>query len=380
MDFNLSKEQELIQRAAREFADKFIEPLAQQIDVENAVPQDIIDGLGELDMFGIPFEEEYGGAGSGYSSYVLAMEQLGSKSSGVAMIISAHTLGLGAISVFGTEEQKKKYMPKACRGEHIVSFAFTEPGTGSDPKQIASTAEKQGDYYILNGTKRFISNANYPGPIVVFAKETEGGKVTAFIVDKFCEGYSISEPWEKIGMHGGSLLDVYMKDVKVPAENLLGQPGMGYAILQMGISYGKVGVSSTALGGLLASLQEAVKYAKEKTHRDEPIGKFPSIKINIADIAEKYEAAKWLVYRLGFLADTMKDPMQFAKEAALAKDFVCEEMINVSRLCMNVHGSYGLMKDYKAERIYRDSIMGSQVEGVSDMQKMIIAGVTLGMK
>ncbi len=380
MDFNLSKEQELIQRAAREFAEKYIEPIGHQIDVENTIPPEIIAGLGELDMFGIPFAEEYGGAGSGYSSYVLAMEQIGSTSSGVAMIISAHTLGLGAISVFGTEEQKKKYMPKSCKGEHIVSFAFTEPGTGSDPKQITSTATREGDYFILNGTKRFISNAGFPGPIVFFAKETESGKVTGFIVDKFCEGYSISEPWEKIGMHGGPLLDVYLKDVKVPVENVLGQSGFGYPILQMGISYGKVGVSSTALGGLLASYKEAVKYAKEKTHRDEPIGKFATTKVNIANIAEKYEAAKWLVYRLGFLADNMKDPMQFAKEAALVKDFVCEEMINTSRMCMNVHGSYGLMKDYKVERIYRDSIMGSQVEGVSDMQKMIIAGVILGMK
>lgn len=380
MDFNLSKEQELIQRAAREFAEKYIEPIGHQIDVENSIPPEIISGLSELDMFGIPFAEEYGGAGSGYSSYVLAMEQLGSASSGVAMILSAHTLGLGAISVFGTEEQKKKYMPKCCKGEHIASFAFTEPGTGSDPKQIATTATKEGDYYILNGTKRFISNAGFPGPMVLMARETDSGRVTAFIVEKFCAGYSVSEPWEKIGMHGGPLLDVYLENVKVPAENLLGQPGFGYPILQLGISYGKVGVSSTALGGLLASYKEAIKYAKEKTHRDEPIGKFATIKVAIADLAEKYEACKWLVYRLGYLADTLKDPMQFAKEAALTKDFVCEEMVNASRICMNVHGSYGLMKDYKAERIYRDSIMGSQVEGVSDMQKMIVAGVILGMK
>lgn len=380
MDFNLSKEQELIQRAAREFTEKHIEPIGRQIDVDNAIPKEVMAGLAELDMFGIPFSSEYGGAGSGYSSYVLAMEQFGSASGGVAMIISAHTLGLGAISVFGTEEQKKKYMPKCCRGEEIASFAFTEPGTGSDPKQIATTAKKEGDCYVLNGTKRFISNAGYHGPMVLMAKETETGRVTAFIVEKFCAGYSVSEPWEKIGMHGGPLLDVYLENVKVPAENLLGQPGQGYPILQLGISYGKVGVSSTALGGILASYKEAVKYAHEKTHRDEPIGKFATIKLSIAELAEKYEAAKWLVYRLGFLADTMKDPVQFAKEAALAKDFVCEEMVNSSRICMNVHGSYGLMKDYKVERIYRDAIMGPQVEGVTHMQKMIVAGVILGMK
>jgi len=380
VDFSLSKEQQLIQRAAQEYAEKYIEPISHQIDVENKVPEEILAGLGELDMFGIPYAEEYGGAGAGYSSYVLAMEQLGAASSGVAMIISAHTLGLGAISVFGTEEQKKKYMPKSCKGEHIVSFAFTEPATGSDPKQIAATAARDGDYFIINGTKRFISNANFEGPIVIFAREVENGKVSAFIVEKFCEGYSISEPWEKSGMHGGPLLDVYMKDIKIPVENMLGASGQGYQVLQFGISFGKVGVSSTALGGVLAAYREALKYAKEKTHRDAPIAKFQSIRRMIATLAQQYEACKWLTYRLGWLADNVKDPVQFAKEAALAKDFICELMVETAKIAVSVHGSYGLMKDYKVERLWRDSIMGLQIEGVSDMQKEIVAGVILGGK
>lgn len=380
MDFSFTKEQELIQRMAKEFAEKYIEPISHQIDVENKIPEEILKGLGELDLFGIPFSDDYGGAGAGYSSYVLAMEQIGAASSGVAMIISAHTLGLGAIDVFGTEEQKKKYMPKACKGEHVVSFAFTEPGTGSDPKQIATTAVKDGDYYIINGTKRFISNANFPGPIVIFAKDDESGRVTAFIVDKWCDGYSISEPWDKGGMHGGPLLDVYLKDVKVPAENVLGGLGQGYPILQYAISYGKVGVSSTALGGALAAFNEAVNYAREKTHRDKPIANFQSIKMAIATIAEKYEAIRWLTYRLGYLADNVKDPVQFAKEAALTKDFVCEQIVDISKLAVGVHGSYGLMRDYKVERLWRDAIVGLQIEGVSDMQKMIVAGVILGSK
>ncbi|HZK43705.1 MAG TPA: acyl-CoA dehydrogenase family protein [Syntrophomonadaceae bacterium] len=378
MNFSFTKEQELIQKMAKDYADKFIEPIAHQIDVENTIPEEIIKGLAELDLFGIPFSDEYGGAGAGYASYVLAMEQIGSKSSGVGMIVSAHTLGLGAIDAFGTEEQKKKYMPRACKGEDIVSFAFTEPGTGSDPKQITSTAKKEGDYYILNGTKRFITNAGYHGPIVFFAKEEETGRVTGFLVDKFCEGYSISEPWEKLGMHGGALLDVYLKDVKIPVENILGGLGQGYPILQFAISYGKVGVSSTALGGALAAFNESVKYAKEKTHRDKPIADFQAIKLYIAEIAQKYEACRWLTYRLGYLADNVRDPVQFAKEAALAKDFVCDQIVDISKLAVSVHGSYGLMADYKVERLWRDSIMGLQIEGVSSMQKMIIAGVILG--
>lgn len=380
MDFSLSKEEQLIQKAAAEYAEKFIAPIARQIDDENKVPDEIIQGLGELDLFGIPFAEEYGGAGSTYSSYVLAMEQLSAASSGVGMIISAHTLALGAIDKFGTEEQKKKYMPKPCKGEQVASFAFTEPATGSDPKQITSTARKEGDCYIINGTKRFITNASYEGPIVIFAKEEESAKVTGFIVEKWCEGYSISEPWDKLGMHGGLLLDVYLKDVKVPAENILGGIGMGYPILQYAISFGKVGVSSCALGGTEAAYRAALKYVREKTHRDQPISKFQSVRMNLAIIAEKLEACRCMAYRLAYLADHVKDPVQFAKESALTKDFICEEMINIAKLTMNIHGSYGLMKDYKVEHLWRDSIMGLQIEGVSDMQKEIVAGVILGTK
>ncbi|MGI5879100.1 MAG: acyl-CoA dehydrogenase family protein [Syntrophomonadaceae bacterium] len=380
MDFSLSKEQQLIQRAAQEYAEKFIEPISHQIDEENQVPDEILKGLAELDMFGIPYDDEYGGAGAGYASYVLAMEQIGKASSGVAMILSAHTLGLGAINAFGTEEQKKKYMTKGCKGEHIVSFAFTEPGTGSDPKQITSTAKREGDYFVLNGTKRFISNAGFPGPVIIFARETENGKISAFIVEKFCEGYSISEPWKKGGMHGGPLLDIYLKDVKVPAENMLAPSGMGYQVLQFGISFGKVGVCSTALGGVLAAMEESFKYAREKTHRDAPIAKFQAVQLKLAQIAELYEACRWMTYRLGWLADRVKDPVQFAKDAALTKDYVCQQLVEITTLAVSVHGSYGLMRDYKVERLWRDSIVGLQIEGVSDMQKMIVAGIMLGSK
>ncbi|MGI6488184.1 MAG: acyl-CoA dehydrogenase [Syntrophomonadaceae bacterium] len=377
MEFSLSKEQVLIQNMARDFAEQSIEPLVTQIDQENRVPQEILDGLRELELLGLPFKEEYGGAGAGYVSYVLAMEQLARVSTGPAMIISVNCLGLAAIDKFGTEGQKKKFMFPACQGEHVASFAFTEPGTGSDPKQITTTAVKEGDYYIINGTKRFISAAIYPGPMILFARDDESGQPTAFIVDKFCEGYSISEPWDKLGWHGGTLVDVYLKDVKVPAGNVLGEIGGGYPVLQFGIAFGKVGVSSVALGLTLAAYEEAVKYAREKTHRGEPIAKFQAVQLRIADLAMKYEAARWLTYRLGYLADRAQDPVQFAKESALTKTYVCETSVDAARIAVDVHGSYGLMNDYKITRIYRDAIMGPQVEGVSDMQKLIVANAIL---
>ncbi len=377
MEFNLTKEQALIQKMARDFADQNIAPIAEQIDKENQVPDEILKGLAELDLFGIAIPEAYGGADAGYESYVLAMEQIARVSCGPAMSISAHSLGLSAISNFGTEEQKQKYMPKSCKGEYITSFAFTEPGTGSDPKQITSTAVREGDHYIINGTKRFITNANYPGPIVVFVKDSETGRPTAFIIDKFCEGYSISEPWEKVGWHGGVLCDVYLQNVKVPIKNVLGDLGNGYPILQYGIAFGKIGMNSVALGITLAAFEESVKYAQEKTHRGEPIAKFQAIRLKIADIAMLYEVSRWMAYRLGSLANNPKSPADFAKEAALSKAVIAENAVAAARIAVDIHGSYGLMADYKVARIYRDAIMGPQVEGVIDMQKLIVAGAIL---
>lgn len=377
MDFTLSKEQELIQKAAKEFAEKVIAPLAEQIDRENKVPMEIYEGIGELELFGIPFDEEFGGNGAGYSCYPLMLEQIAKASSGVGMTMSVNGLGLSAINVFGTPEQKKKYMPEALTGKKFASFAFTEPATGSDPKQIATTAVKDGDFYIINGTKRFISAAEMDGPIVVFAKDDETGYPTGFIVEKNCPGYSVSEPWHKIGMRGGQLLDVYFKDVRVPAENMLGPKGQGYLVLQAGIAYGKVGVSSCCLAGMQRCLELSIKYAKEKAHRDKTISKFSSVQLNIAKIAEKTEAARWMTYRLGYLAETLKDLRQFAYEAALTKTFVTEAAVDVSRIAMGVHGSYGLMEDYEISRIYRDLIIGEQIEGVNDMQRMITAHTLL---
>ncbi len=376
MNFELTKEQQLIQKAAREFAQKAIMPNLQELESQDKIPNDILEGIADLELFGMPFGEEYGGAGSGYDSYVLALEQIARVSSGVALVISVNILGLSAIKEFGTEEQKQRFMVPCCKGEQLASFAFTEAGTGSDPKQIATTAIKEGDHYIINGTKRFISNANYPGPMVVFARDNESNEVSAFIIDKLCEGYSLSEPWEKAGMHGSRLLDVYLENVKVPKENLLGKLGQGFPILLLGIAYGKVGVGASALGGILAAYEESVNYAKEKMHRDKSIAKFTSIQLKIADIVMKYEAARWLAYRIGHIANK-GNANELMREVAISKTFVTETMVDVARIAMDIHGSYGLMKDYRILQIYNDAIIGPQIEGVNDVQKMIIAASVL---
>jgi len=207
--------------------------------------------------------------------------------------------------------------------------------------------------------------------------DSESGKPTAFIVEKQCEGYSVSKPWEKIGWHGGDLVDIYLKDVKVPVENVLGQLGDGYPVLQYGIAFGKIGMNSAALGTTLAAYEEAVRYAKEKMHRGQPIAKFQAIQLKIADIAMLYESSRWLAYRLGFLANKPKSVRDFAREAALSKVVIARNAMDAARLSMDIHGSYGLMVDYDITRIYRDAAMGPQVEGVLDMQKVIVAGEIL---
>ncbi|HZJ83962.1 MAG TPA: acyl-CoA dehydrogenase family protein [Syntrophomonadaceae bacterium] len=376
MNFELTKEQQLIQKAAREFAQKAIMPNLQKLESQDKIPDDILEGIADLELFGMPFEEEYGGAGSGYDSYVLALEQIARVSSGVALVISVNILGLSAIKEFGTEEQKQRFMVPCCKGEQLASFAFTEAGTGSDPKQIVTTAVKEGNHYIINGTKRFISNANYPGPMVVFARDDESNEVSAFIVDKLCEGYSLSEPWAKAGMHGSRLLDVYLENVKVPKENLLGSLGQGFPVLLLGIAYGKVGVGASALGGILAAYEESINYAREKMHRDKSIAKFTSIQLKIADIVMKYEAARWLAYRIGHIANK-GNANELMKEVAISKTFITETMVDVARIAMDIHGSYGLMKDYRILQIYNDAIIGPQIEGVNDVQKMIIAASVL---
>lgn len=377
MDFKLSKEEQLIRKAAKDFAEKMIEPRIEEIDRTNVMPQEIIEGLGELGMFGIPLPAEYGGGEAGHLSYVMALEQLSKYCPGIGMIISVNLVGLAVINSFGTEEQKRKYLPKGIAGQEILSFAFTEPGTGSDPKQITTTVTKEGDYYVLNGTKRFISNAGYQGPMVVIAKESETGKVSAFVLDKFCEGYSLSEPWNKIGVHGGLLYDVYFKDVKIPQENLLGKNGDGFWILKVAMVYGKLGLAGLFLGLALSAYEEAVNYAKQKTHRGEAITKFQHIQMAIADMAMKYDAAKLYTYHLGYAVDNIKDPMILVKEAALTKLYVVETAVDIARISMGVHGSYGLMKDYKISRIWNDVIFGPQVEGTVNLLKVLGAGVIL---
>lgn len=377
MDFKLTVEQELIQRSAREYAEKILAPQVPSIIGTNEVPATVIREIKDLDFFAIFMPEAYGGAGSDYQTYVLVMEQIARICPAVAVIMSVNAVGLAAVEIFGTQSQKAAFLPPGCNGNGVLSFAFTEPGTGSDPKQITTTATRKGDAYILNGTKRFITNASLRGPVVIIARETESGEISAFVAEKFCDGYALSEPWRKLGCQGALLYDVYLKDLAVPAENRLGGPNQGFWILKVALALGKIGISSIFLGTMLAAYEEALYYVRERTHRGESITKFQSVQTAIVDMAMKYEAARWMTYRIGYLADQARNKGDILKDSAMAKIFVTEAAVDLARIAMSIHGSYGLMQEYKVSQIWRDVIFGPQVEGVSHLLKVLVAGEIL---
>jgi len=380
VDFSFTKEQIALQKMAREFAEKRLAPREEEIRKQGTAPQDILDEMAELELFGLCIPEEYGGSDVGSLTYMLVLEEIASVAHYAAIDMSTVTMGATILKQFGTEEQRKKYLPQMAKGKLVGSFAFTEPQTGSDPVQLTTTYKKDGDNYILNGTKRFITNGAKPGPAVIFARDGEQMDkviVSAFLVDKMTEGYTVSEPWE---MAAGpkTLVDVYLKDVKVPLGNMLYQEGKGFDVLRVGIAMGKITTATNAMVIIKRSYEEACKYGMEKLHRGKPIAaKFQSIQIKIAELRVMYETARLLCHRLGYAADHIMDFDDFAVQGAIAKVFCGDHAVLAARLATDVHGSYGLMADYPISHIYQEAITSPEYEGVSDMQRIIIANATL---
>lgn len=380
MDFNLTKDQSMIKQVAREFAQKRLVPIAEEIERTHQIPAEVLLEMGDLGLMALPISTEFGGSGAGYDGYVLAMEEIARASASVQMLLAAHILGMSILDTFGTQEQKKRYLPTGVSGEEIFSFAFTEPGTGSDPKQITSTARKEGDSWILNGTKRFITNANLPGTMGCTFKEENTGQLMTFIIEKGrLEGYSTSEPWDKMAWTGQPLVDCYFKNCKVPEKNMLGSVGDGFRQLEAGVGYGKLGLASSALAVSQEAFELSVQYAKEKLHRGKPIFRFQAIQLLIAEMAQKLEASRLMLYKCASDANrnSKHNFPKFAKDTAMAKNFVGNCAVDITRLAMNLHGSYGLMKDYRVERLYREAIMIPQIEGVPHIQEIIIANAIM---
>ena len=369
MDFNLTEPQKMLQRLAGEFAADVIKPRAARIDAENQFPFELAKELGKRGYQGLPYPAEYGGSGAGYLSYVLVLEQLCKASMTVGAIMAINTVPEEAIFRFGTEEQKQRLLAPLAGGKKLGSIAFTEAETGSDPEEITTTSRKSGDGYVVAGQKQFVALAPAANLALVFAKRAGKG-LNAFVIDTATKGYNLREPCETMGLKGLGTSVVYLDDVSLPEDNLLGREGQGFAVLREAISLGRLGVAAEAVAVAQAALDISLDYAQQRKASGKVIAKMPSIQWHLAEMASRIEAARLLVYRVAFLRDQGLD---IKYESSVAKLFASQMAVEVTRLAMQVGGSYGTMTTMPLERLYRDAKMTEVYVGVSEIQRNIIA-------
>jgi len=369
MDFKLSEQESMIQNMARDFAERSVRPVAMDIDRRCEFPFELAKEMGSLGYFGLPYPSDYGGVGAGYMGYTLVIEQLCRVSMVAGALIGVNGLAEEAIFRYGTEEQKREFLVPLAKGSWISSFAFTEPATGSDPRAIETKAKPDGDDYIITGQKQFIALSPASQVAVVFAKD-ETDRVSAFIVETSSPGYNLRQSCETLGVRGLAPTVIYLDDVRVPKRNLLGEKAKGYGIMLEAISVGKLGVAAEAVGLGQGALEMSLNYARERKAYGQPIADLLSIKWLLAEMASRVEASRWLTYRTAFVRDQGADIMM---EAAIAKLFASQAAVDVTRMAMQVHGAYGYMKDMEIERLYRDAKITEIYEGVSEIQRVIIA-------
>lgn len=379
MEFKLTEEQQMIRDLARDYAHNYLEPRVDEIETAERFPADLFQVMAEMGFIAMNFPESYGGMALGYLSTAMAIEEISKVSGSAGTVLTVTLLPLEAIHMYGTEEQKKRFLIPGLQGAWKGSFAFTEAGTGSDLKLLTTIATKTGEgAYKISGVKRFISNAAYEGPMVLFAKEAETEECTAFLVDKFCKGYSLSTPWEKVGFEGSHVYDVFLDEVEVTEADILGGHGQGFDILIGATTYGKLAFSAVFTGTMGGACDLAVKYAKEKLHRGKPIAKFPTIQSKIAQIAANTMSAQLMLYKAAEDADTIKDDLRKVQgSTALLKGYVADLAIATNVMAMNVLASYGVTREYKVERFVRDSLIGPNIEGSADIQRLISGGYIL---
>ncbi|MCY6960622.1 acyl-CoA dehydrogenase [Clostridium brassicae] len=375
MNFQLTKEQELVRQMVREFTENEVKPIAAEIDAEHKFPEETTKKMAKYGLFGLPFSTEYEGAGGDYLSYILAVEELAKQCATTSVVLSAHvSLGAGAIDQFGTPEQKKKYMPDLASGRKLAAFGLTEPNAGTDASAQQTVAVKDGDNYILNGQKIFITNGAYAETFVVFAMtdKSKGVKgITGFIVEKDFPGFSIGKVEDKLGICGSSTTELIFEDCVVPAENMLGKEGRGFGIAMKTLDGGRIGIAAQALGIAEGALEEAVDYMKERKQFGKQLFKFQGLAWMAADCKAKIEASRYLVYKA---ACNKRDGLPYTIEAATAKLFAAETAMFVTTQCVQMLGGYGFTKDYPLERMFRDAKITEIYEGTSQVQKMVISG------
>ena len=387
MDFKLSKEQEMMRKLFREFAENEVKPLAAMVDEEEMFPENTVKKMAELCMMGIYFPKKYGGAGADVVSYAMAVEELSKVCGTTGVIVSAHTsLCCAPIYENGTEEQKMKYLPKLCSGEWLGAFGLTEPGAGTDAQGQQTTAvlDESGENWIINGSKIFITNAGFANVFVIFAvtgtvldkRGRKSKEISAFIVERTDPGFKVGKHEKKMGIRGSSTCELIFEDCVIPKDRLLGKQGKGFAIAMKTLDGGRIGIAAQALGLGEGAVEEAINYTKERVQFGRRISQFQNTQFQLAEMHTKMQAAQFLVYSA---AAKKQAGEKYTMDAAMAKLFAAEAASDVTRRAVQLFGGYGYTRDYPVERMMRDAKITEIYEGTSEVQRMVIAA-NLGIK
>ncbi len=379
MNFQLTKEQEFVRKMVREFAETEVEPIAADIDKEHRFPVETVEKMAKYGLLGVPFPTEYGGAGGDHISYAITVEELSRKCASTGVICSAHTsLCCWPIFAWGTEEQKRKYLPDLLAGKTLGAFGLTEPNAGTDASGQQTRAEDMGDHWLLNGAKVFITNGGYADVFVVMAmtdKKKGNHGISSFIVEKGDEGFSIGKTEDKMGICASSTTELIFQNCKIPKDRLLGEVGQGFKVAMSTLDGGRIGIASQALGIAQGALDVTLDYMKARKQFGKSLSKFQALQFTVAELATEIEAARLLIYK----AADMKDKhLPYGPAAAMAKLFAAETAMHVTTKCVQLHGGYGYTKDYPVERMMRDAKITEIYEGTSEVQKMVIAASVIG--
>jgi alkylation response protein AidB-like acyl-CoA dehydrogenase len=382
LDFSFTPEQQQLRKSIREFAEGEIRPHVMEWDEASHFPLEIMPKLADMGLLGIIFPDEYGGAGLGYVEYVIAVEELSRVDGSVGIIVAAHnSLCSNHIYKFGSDAQKKKYLTALAQGKKIGAWSLTEPEAGSDAGGTRTTARKDGNHYVLNGAKTFTTNGHYADICVAMAvtdrsKGSHG--ISAFILEKGMPGFRPGKKENKLGLRASDTSEILFTDCRVPAENLLGPEGEGFSGSLAILDGGRISIAALGLGMAQGALDAALSYSKQRKQFGKTISEFQAIQFKLADMATEVEAARLLVYHAAWLAD--QKVARFSRESSMAKLYAGEVAVKVANECVQIHGGYGFIKDYPAEKFYRDVKLCTIGEGTSEIQKLVIARQLLGKK
>ncbi|MGE6488403.1 acyl-CoA dehydrogenase [Paenisporosarcina sp. NPDC076898] len=374
MNFDLSQEHQMIRKTMKEFADKVVAPGAIERDRTKAFPKEIFKQLADMGMMGLPFSEEYGGAGADTISFAIVTEELSRACASTGITYSAHiSLGGAPLNLFGTEEQKHKYLTPICTGESFGAFGLTEPNAGSDAGGTQTRAVEDGDDFVINGSKVYITNASYAKHLAITAitGEVNGKKeISAIIVPTDAEGFTVIDNYEKMGLNASNTTELVLENVRVPKENLLGKRGEGFRQFLVTLDGGRIGIGAMAVGIAQAAFDRALRYSKERKQFGKPLSEFQITQFKLADMAMKIELARTMVYKAAWLKDQGRP---FSKEASMCKLYASEIAMQIADQAVQIHGGYGYMKEYEVERYMRDAKLCEIGEGTSEVQRMVIA-------